>query len=138
MAFRVSLVNLQKLTLSMCVAAREHRDVRAGREHALLRRGEHHRAHLRMLEAQPLDGVGELDIDAEIVGVEFQRIVAGDGAALVDIERERGDGPVDAEPPVAVVVRVGAEVDHRAHALSRSASLLVAPETIGRVPSRHP
>ena len=98
--------------------AREHRDVRAGREHAILRRGEHHRAHARVLEAEPLDGIRELDIDAEIVGVELQRIVAGDSAVLVHVERERGDVAVDGEPPMAVVVRVGPEVDHSAYCLA--------------------
>ena len=66
-----------------------------------------------MLESQALNNVVELDIDAEIVGVELQRIVAGNGAILVHVERERGDGTVDGEAPVAVVVRVGPEVDHR-------------------------
>ena len=86
-----------------------------------------------MLEAQPLDGVGELDIDAEIVGVELERVVAGDGALLVHVERERGDGPVDAEPPVAVVVRVRAEVDHRAHSLSGGSRRPVISSSVRRL-----
>ena len=93
--------------------AGEHRNVRAGTEHAVLRRGEHHGARARVLETQALNNVVELDIDAEIVGVELQRIVAGNGAILVHVERERGNGTVDGEAPVAVLVRVGPEVDHR-------------------------
>ena len=73
-----------------------------------------------MLEAEPLDGIRELDIDAEIVGVELQRIVAGDAAILVHVERERGDVAVDGEAPVAVLVRMGPEVDHRPRRLSGS------------------
>ena len=71
-----------------------------------------------MLEAEPLDGIRQFDIHAEIVGVELQRVVARDAAGLVHVERERGDIAVHGEPPVPVLVRVSPEVDHRIHCLA--------------------
>ena len=52
--------------------AGQHADIGAGGEHPRLAGAQHHRAHLRMLEAQPLDRIGQLDVDAEIVGIQFQ------------------------------------------------------------------
>ena len=118
MPLRVLVGELAEVDLVDMRRAREHLDVGAGGEHAVLRRGQHHRAHLRMLEAKPLDGIRKLDIDAEIVGVELQRVVAGDAAVLVHVERERGDVAIDGEPPVSVLVRMSPEVDHRSHCLA--------------------
>ncbi len=64
-----------------------------------------------MLEAQPLDRVGELDVDAEVVGVELQLIAAEQAALLVDVHGERRDLAVGGELPVAVARRLGAEID---------------------------
>ena len=70
-ALRVSLVNLQKFTLLRMRGRSQHFDIRAGTEYPLPGRAQHHRLDLRMLEAQPLDGVIQFDIDAEIVGIQF-------------------------------------------------------------------
>ncbi len=64
-----------------------------------------------MLEAQPLDGVGELDVDAEIVGIELQLVAFVQPALLVDVHGERRDVAVDGELPMAVVRRIGLEID---------------------------
>ena len=71
---RVSFVNLQKFTFQACDGLPEHEDVGAGAEDALLAAGDDDAAHLGVLEAQPLDRVGELDVDAEVVGVELQLV----------------------------------------------------------------
>ena len=42
-----------------------------------------------MLEAQPLDRVGELDVDAEIVGVELELVPRAERRMLVDRHRQR-------------------------------------------------
>ena len=114
MPLRVSLVNLQKLTFHGCGGAGQHADVRAGAEDLVLAAGDDDRAHLRVLEAQPLHGVVELDVDAEVVGVQLQLVARAQAAVLVDVHRQRGDRAVDGEPPVPVGVRVGAELDARA------------------------
>jgi hypothetical protein len=45
----------------------QHHDVRAGAEDSLLQAGDKHRPDRGMLEADALDGIGQLDVDAEIV-----------------------------------------------------------------------
>ena len=64
-----------------------------------------------MLEAQPLQRVGELDIDAEIVGVELELIALEQRRVLVDVHQQRGDVAVDRKLPVAIARRIGGEID---------------------------
>src|SRR5262249_40151897 len=67
--------------------------------------------HLRMLEAQPLDRVRKLDVDAEIVGIELELVALEQAAILVHVHGERGDIAVDGELPVPVARRIGLKVD---------------------------
>ena len=113
MPLRVSLVNLQKLTLWAWRRAGQHADIGAGGKHPRLRRAQHHDAHLRMLEAQPLDRVGKLDIDAEIVGIEFEIVALEQPGLLVDIHQQRRDVAVDLELPMPIARRLGLEIDPR-------------------------
>ncbi len=89
--------------------AAEHPDVRPGAEDPLLQGLDDHRLHLGMLEAEPLDGVVELDVDAEVVGVHLE-LPGPEASGLVDVHAEAGELPVDGEPPVPVAVRMGAKV----------------------------
>ena len=54
----------------------------------------HDRAHLGMLEAQPLHRVVELDVHAEVVGVQLQLVARHQAALLVDVHRQGRDRPV--------------------------------------------
>jgi hypothetical protein len=54
--------------------ARQHADIGAGAENPRLAGAQQHGAHLRMLEAQPLESVGELDVDPEVVGIELELV----------------------------------------------------------------
>ena len=76
--------------------AREHADVGAGAEHAVLAGPEDHDLHLGVLEAQPLHGVGELDVDAQIVGVELQLVAVEQPGVLVDVHDQLGDLAIEA------------------------------------------
>ena len=77
-----------------------------------LRLADDHRLHLGMLEAQALQRVGQLDVDAEVVGVELQLVVVGPQAGvLLHVHRQRGDRPVEAQLPVAVLRWRGLEGD---------------------------
>ena len=85
------------------------------------------RAHLGVLEAQPLDRVGELDVDAEVVAVELELVARAQPAVVLDVHDQPGDGAVDRELPVVVAGGVGLEADGRLgrrrgvfHALDRS------------------
>ena len=111
MPLLVSLVNLQKLTLWAWRGARQHADIGAGAEHARLARAQQNDLHLRMLEAQALDRVGELDIDAEVVGVELELVAFEQRALLVDVHQQRRDLAVDLELPMAIFRRIGLEID---------------------------
>ena len=91
--------------------AGEHADIGAGAEHPRLAGAQHHGAHLRMLEAQPLDCVGKFDIDAEIVGVELELVAFEQRALLVDVHEQRGDVAVDLELPMAIARRRGLKID---------------------------
>ena len=91
--------------------ARQHADVGAGAEHAVLARAHHHHLHLGMFEAQPLHRVGKLDVDAEIVGIELELIALEQAGILVDVHGQRRDVAVDGELPVPVARRIGLEID---------------------------
>ncbi len=66
-----------------------------------------------MLEAQPLERVGKFDIDAEIVGIEFQVVAFEQRALFVDVEEERRDIAVDLELPMPVAGRIGLKINPR-------------------------
>ena len=112
MPLRVSLVNLQKFTFHGCERLGEHPDVGARAEVAVLRAGDDDRAHPGVLEAQPLGGVVELDVDAQVVAVHLQLVARHDAAVLGDVQPQVGDLPVDVELPVPVAGRVRVERHH--------------------------
>ena len=56
-----------------------------------LRAGDDHGAHFGMLEADALQRVVQLDVDAEVVGIELELVAGPDAAVLVDVHRERRD-----------------------------------------------
>ena len=66
-----------------------------------------------MLETQPLDRVGEFDVDAEVVGVELQLVAFEQPALLVHVHGERGDIAIDGKLPMPVARRIGLEIDPR-------------------------
>ena len=71
------------------------------------------RADLGMLEAQALHGIGQFDIDAEVVGIELQLVAGPEAAILVHVHGEVGDALFECELPVLVAAGLGAEVDQR-------------------------
>ena len=87
--------------------------------------GEHHRLDLRVLEAQPLHRVGQLDIDAQVVGVELELVALEQRGGLIDVHDEVGHLAVELELPVAIVLGLGLELDALGH---RG----VTPDPLGR------
>ena len=65
---------LTEIHLGGVRCAGEHADVGAGAEDPLLAAGEDDDANLGVFETQPLHGVIELDVDAEVIGVELQLV----------------------------------------------------------------
>ena len=63
----------------------QHLDVRPGAEHLLDAAGEHDGVDLGVLEAEALDGVGQLDVDGQVVGVELELVVVPQTALGIDL-----------------------------------------------------
>ncbi len=91
--------------------ARQHADVGAGAEHLWLAGAQQDDAHLRMLEAEPLQRVGKLDIDPKIVGIELELIAFEQRRILVDVHQQRRDVAVDRKLPVVIARGIGGEID---------------------------
>ena len=91
--------------------AGEHPDVGSGTEHAILARLQDHDFDLRMLEAQALQGVGKLYVDAEVVRVELQLIALEQRRCLVDVERQLCDLAHTGKLPVPIGLRRALKVD---------------------------
>jgi hypothetical protein len=92
--------------------AAQHHDVGAGAEDALFERADDHHLDFGVLEADALDGVGKLDVDAEVVGVELELVVGGEPRVLADVHRQGGNRAVEGELPVVVAGGGGVESDH--------------------------
>ena len=71
------------------------------------------RAHLRMLEAQPLHRVVQFDVDAEVVGIELELVAVEQPAGRIDVHDQVGDVAVELDAPMAVARRLGLEIDRR-------------------------
>ena len=108
---RVSLVNLQKLTLWAWVAPASMRILAPAQNTRFLPERTSTTLTAGMLEAQPLHRVGEFDIDAEIVGIQLELIALEQPAILVDIHGQGRDVAVDVELPVPVARRIGLKID---------------------------
>ena len=80
----------------------QHPDVGTGAEHAVLAGLQDHHLDRRMLEAQPLADIGQLDVDAQVIGVQLQFVTVEQPALLVHVHEEVGPLAVDLEPPVAI------------------------------------
>ena len=84
---------LAEVDLPRVRRAAQHEDVGAGAEDAFLQARDDDGVDLGMLEADALDGVGELDVHAEVVGVELQLVVGRQPRIFLHVHRQRGDGP---------------------------------------------
>ena len=56
----------------------EHVDIGAGAEDARLKTGDHDDLDFRVLEAQTLHGIGQFDVDAQVIGIEFELVAFGE------------------------------------------------------------
>ena len=105
---------LAEVHLQLVGRGAEHADVRAGAEDPVPVGAQHDCADLRVLEAEPLCRVVELEVDSQIVGVLLELVAGPEPRLLVDFQGQEGERRLDLEPPVAVAVGVGAEVDRAA------------------------
>ena len=92
---------------------RQHPDICAGAENAILVGRHDDGADFRVFEPDPLQRVVKLDIDSEVVGIKLQLIARHQGRFFVHVQREPRDASVKCQIPVMVFVRAGPEVDPR-------------------------
>ena len=74
-----------------------------------------------MLEAQPLHGIGQLDVDAEVVGVQLELIALEQPGVLVDVHEQLGDLAVEFQLPVAIALGLGLKIDALGHGVAPDA-----------------
>ena len=67
------------------------------------------RVHLGVLEAEALDRVGELDVDAEVVGVQLEPVVRRQAGVFLHVHRQRRNGPSNVSFQWSVAVGRGLE-----------------------------
>ena len=96
---RVSLVNLQKLTFQAWLDTPSMKML-APEQNTLSRALVITTADFGVLEADAVDGVVQLDIDAEVIAVELELVAGTQPAVLVEIGKQRRHGPVELELPV--------------------------------------
>ena len=114
------MVNLQKFTFHACVDSRSIMMLAPAQKMRSFALVDDDGVDLGMLEAQPLHRVGELDVDAEVVGVELEPVVGREARVFADVHRERGDRAVDLERPVPVRAGGNLEGDGRVGGVSHS------------------
>jgi len=71
-----------------------------------------------MLETNTVQCIVQLDIDAEVVGIELQPVAREDPAFFGDVQSQGGDRAFTGEPPVAIAGGIGVERDHPAYSIS--------------------
>jgi hypothetical protein len=91
----------------------QHLDVRPRAEDLVDAAGQDDRVHLGVLEPEPLDRVGQLDVDRQVVGVELELVVVPQTALGIDRHGQGGYRAVDGQPPVPVALRRGLELHGR-------------------------
>ena len=119
---RVSLVNLQKFTFQPCEDWLSMRMLAPAQKIRSFPGCKDHGAHLRMLEAEALDGVVQLDVHTEVVGVQLELVAGDEAAGFLDVHGQRRDPPVHGQLPVPVPGRLGTEVHHDARLLGHRLS----------------
>ena len=91
----------------------KHADIGTGTKHLRVIGTEDDTADFGMFKPQTLDRVIQLDIDTEIVGVQFQLIAGLQRRVFGDCHRQTRDITVYRQIPVLVLIRAGGEIDPR-------------------------
>ena len=89
----------------------QHEDVRAGTEDAVLAAGDHHRAHGGVLEADAVQRVVQLHVNAQVIAIELELVAGTNTAVFRNVELHTGGLAVYLEGPMAVLGRLGAVIN---------------------------
>ena len=85
----------------------QHKNVGAGAEAAVFETRNHHRAHLGVLKSNAVQRIVELDIDAEVIAVEFELVSGAQARILVNVDGQRGYSTVKDQLEVFVLRGIG-------------------------------
>src|SRR6185369_2492982 len=81
---------LAEVDLERVRRAAEHVDVCARAKDPRLQTRYYNHPHFRMLETESLHGIGQFDIDAEVVRIELKLVAVGESLIFLDVHREFG------------------------------------------------
>ena len=132
---------LAEIHLMRMARAGQHANIGTRRKHPRFGRAQHQHPHAGMFEPQPIDRVGQFDIDAEIVGIELEIVAFEQRRFFVDVHHQRRDFAVDLELPMAIARRLGLKIDPHAlvdslvrvaAALARKCMICLAHRGLGR------
>ena len=98
-------MNLQKLTFQAWLDPRNMKMFAPAQKIRSLRLVTTTRADFRMLEADALNRISQLDVDAEVVRVQLELVVGREPAVLLHVHRQRRDRTVERQLPVAIAAR---------------------------------
>ena len=104
---------LAEVHLPRMARAAQHEDVGAGAEDSFLEAGDDDRVDLGMLEANALDRIGQLDVDAEVVRVQLEPVVGGEPGIFLHVHRQRRDSAIEGQLPVPIFFRGSVERNSR-------------------------
>ena len=91
----------------------QHKDIGARPKNAVFQTGDDNAFDFRVLEADTLQSVMQLDVHAQVIGVELEFVARTDAGVLVDIELQGGGFAFLFDRPVLVLAWVGFVIDHR-------------------------
>jgi hypothetical protein len=83
--------------------AREHINVRARRENAVFAADQHNSSDFGVFEPEPLDRIGKLDVDAQVVAVQFELVAGMKPGILTHVKGESRDSSIYRQVPVTVI-----------------------------------
>ena len=81
---------LTKVNLPSVGGKPQHKDIGARTKNAVFQTGDDNAFNFRVLEADALQSVMQLDVHAQVIGVEFEFVARTDTGVFVDIELEGG------------------------------------------------
>ena len=84
----------------------QHKNIGARAKDAVFQTGDDNAFHFRMLKADALQSVVQLNIHTQVIGVEFELVSRADTCVFVDIELQGGDFAVVFDRPVLVLAWV--------------------------------
>src|SRR5208282_185430 len=102
---------LAEVHLPWMTGEAQHVDVCPGAKNSTLGAGNEDTTDLGVFEADALQGIVQLNVDPQIVGVQLQFVAWADSAVFLGIHAKGCDGSIKGKLPMTIAGRLGAVVD---------------------------